>query len=226
MNIEKTEQLDDVHFDEAGLIPIVVQHATTGEVLMLAYANHEALRRTLESRRMWYYSRARQQLWRKGETSGNTQRLIDLHSDCDSDALIARVMPAGPACHTGQRSCFDTAPTLRALGDLIADRARTRMPGSYTVRLLGDMNLRLKKLGEEATELALACQSGEENVASEAADLLYHILVAAHAAGVSVEDILAELDWRFSAAGGARSTGGTQVAAGKNPGSPDRATEG
>ncbi len=226
MNIEKIEQLDDVHFDEAGLVPIIVQHATTGEVLTLAWANREALCNTLESRRMWFYSRSRKQLWRKGDTSGNTQRLIDLHSDCDSDALIARVIPAGPACHTGQRSCFDTAPTLRSLGDLIADRARTRMPGSYTVRLLGDMNLRLKKLGEEATELALACQSGEENVASEAADLMYHILVAAHAAGVGVEDILAELDWRFNAAGGARSTGGTQAGAGKTPESPNPVTSG
>ena len=224
MNIEKIEQLDAVQFDDAGLVPVIAQHATTGEVLTLAYANREALTRTRESRRMWYYSRSREQLWRKGETSGNTQRLIDLHSDCDGDALIARVIPAGPACHTGQRSCFDTAPTLRALGDLIAARARTRTPGSYTVRLLGDMNLRLKKLGEEATELALACQSGEENVASEAADLMYHILVAAHAAGVSVEDILSELDWRFSAAGGARSTGGIPAGEGMSPGSPGPAS--
>lgn len=224
MNIEKIEQLDAVQFDEAGLIPVIAQHATTGEVLTLAYANREALTRTLESRRMWYYSRSRQELWRKGETSGNTQRLIELHSDCDGDALIARVVPAGPACHTGTRSCFDTSPTLVSLGDLIAERARTRIAGSYTVRLLGDMNLRLKKLGEEATELALACQSGEENVASEAADLMYHILVAAYAAGVRVDDILSELDWRFNAAGGARSGGGTQAGAGKNPESPAPAT--
>ena len=210
MKIEKVEQLADVRFDASGLVPVIAQQATTGEVLMLAYANREALQRTLATNEMWYYSRSRQQLWRKGETSGNTQQMVELHLDCDQDAVIARVLTAGPACHTGARNCFGTMPTLTALTELIAERDRNRSAGSYTVRLLSDANLRLKKLGEEATELALACQTGAENVTAEAADLLYHMLVATHAAGVNLETLLGELERRFTAqaaAAGGQSTG-------------------
>lgn len=197
MNIESTEQLDALHFDQSGLVPVIAQHQSTGEVLTLAYASREALERTLESGTMWYYSRSRGRLWHKGETSGNTQTLVQLSSDCDGDALLARVLPAGPACHTGERNCFGTAPTLRSLADVIEQRARERPADSHTTRLLGDENLRLKKLGEEATELALACHSGDAvRIAEESADLLYHVLVATAAAGVSLEQVLDELERR------------------------------
>src|SRR5688500_4700946 len=197
MKLETSEQLDAVRFDASGLVPVVAQHAFTGEVLMVAYANRESLDRTLETRRMWYYSRSRAQLWDKGATSGNYQRLVELATDCDEDAILARVLPDGPACHTGARSCFDATATLLRLADVIAERARGGGPQSYTSRLLGDENLRLKKRGEEATELALACISRErENVSAEAADLIYITLVAAAACGVSLNDVLAELDRR------------------------------
>lgn len=197
MKIESSAQLDALHFDASGLVPVIAQHVTTGEVLMLAYASRAALERTLESGTMWYYSRSRGELWHKGETSGNTQTLVQLCSDCDDDALLARVLPAGPACHTGARNCFGTAPTLRLLADLIEQRARELPEDSYTTRLLADPNLRLKKLGEEATELALACHSGNTaQVTAESADLLYHVLVANAAAGVGLEQVLDELERR------------------------------
>lgn len=191
-------QLDSLDFGKGGgLVPVVTQHARTGEVLMLAYADREALARTLAERVMWYYSRSRAALWRKGDTSGNVQRLVSLHADCDGDAVLARVLPAGPSCHTGEWSCFGAAPTLAALDAVIAERAAAPPEGSYTARLLGNANLRLKKLGEEAVELALACERGEaERVAEEAADLIYHTLVACRAAGVELERVLAALDER------------------------------
>jgi phosphoribosyl-ATP pyrophosphohydrolase/phosphoribosyl-AMP cyclohydrolase len=197
MRLTSTEQLGGVRFDQHGLLPVIAQHASTGEVLMLAYANREALERTLTSSVLWLYSRSRQALWQKGETSGNLQHVVELQLDCDGDALLARVLPAGPACHTGERSCFGTAPTLQLLADIIAQRAQQPGPQSYTARLLSDSNLRLKKLGEEATELALACQSGSaQRITEEAADLLYHVLVATAAEKVSLADILSELQAR------------------------------
>jgi phosphoribosyl-AMP cyclohydrolase / phosphoribosyl-ATP pyrophosphohydrolase len=188
--------LDALDFDRAGgLLPVVTQHALTGEVLMLAYTNRAALERTLAEQVMWYWSRSRAALWRKGETSGNVQRVVSLHPDCDADALLARVLPAGPSCHTGAWSCFDAAPTLRALADVIT--ARVEKPEGYTGRLLADANLRLKKLGEEAVELALSCQRQDSAaVAEEAADLLYHVMVACRGAGVKLEDVLAVLEER------------------------------
>lgn len=188
--------LDTLDFERAGgLLPVVTQHALTGEVLMLAYTNRAALERTLAEQVMWYWSRSRAALWRKGETSGNVQRVVSIHPDCDADALLARVLPAGPSCHTGAWSCFDAAPTLRALADVIT--ARMEHPEGYTGRLLADANLRLKKLGEESVELALACQRQDSAaVAEEAADLLYHVLVACRGADVKLEDVLAVLEER------------------------------
>lgn len=188
--------LDTLDFERAGgLLPVVTQHALTGEVLMLAYTNRAALERTLAEQVMWYWSRSRAALWRKGETSGNVQRVVSLHPDCDADALLARVLPAGGSCHTGAWSCFDAAPTLRALADVIT--ARMEKPEGYTGRLLADANLRLKKLGEESVELALACQRQDSAaVAEEAADLLYHVLVACRGADVKLEDVLAVLEER------------------------------
>lgn len=198
MRIQEPAQLDAVTFDrETGLVPVVAQHALTGEVLMLAFANREALERTLVDGRMCYFSRSRRRLWVKGETSGHLQRLISLHADCDRDSILARVLPDGPSCHTGERSCFSAPPTLRALADSIEIRAETPGAGSYTARLLADENLRLKKLGEEAVELALACSARDGlRAAQEAADLVYHVLVACQAADVPLDAVLAVLEER------------------------------
>lgn len=203
MNLDAAAQLDQLDFAKGdGLLPVIAQHAHTGEVLMLAYANREALERTLADRVMWFYSRSRAELWRKGATSGNVQHLVSLHGDCDSDAVIARVLPDGPACHTGAANCFDTTPTLSRLDALIDERMQGSAGGGYTRRLLADGNLRLKKLGEESVELALACEREDrEGIAEEAADLLYHALVACRAAEVSLADVLAVLARRASAEG-------------------------
>jgi phosphoribosyl-AMP cyclohydrolase / phosphoribosyl-ATP pyrophosphohydrolase len=215
MIITAAAQLDDLDFQRsAGLVTVVAQHAHTGEVLMLAWASREALERTLDEGVMWYYSRSRARLWQKGETSGNVQRLVSLHGDCDGDAVVARVLPAGPSCHTGEWSCFAAPPTLAALDAVIAERAGGAGTGSYTQRLLADSNLRLKKLGEEAVELALACERMDtERVAEEAADLLYHALVACRAAGVPAAAVLAALERRRAVSGaGAPAGGGTAPA--------------
>ncbi|MGH7460617.1 MAG: bifunctional phosphoribosyl-AMP cyclohydrolase/phosphoribosyl-ATP diphosphatase HisIE [Longimicrobiales bacterium] len=227
MRIEFEEQLDALQFDERGLVPVIAQHATTGEVLMLAYADRSALERTLATNQLWLYSRSRQQLWHKGETSGHVQYVLELHADCDGDTLLARVIPAGPACHTGTRNCFETAPTLRELADVIAQRAQSGNADSYTARLFSNQNLRLKKLGEEVLELALACQAGDsERVREEAADLVYHLLVAAAAARVDLEEVLAELDERLSGRGALRSAGERPSGAEPPPGWPGPETEG
>ena len=198
MNIESAQQLAAIDFAKGdGLVPIVVQNAVTGEVLMLGYGNVESLQQCLETGDLWLYSRKRQQLWRKGENSGNTQRVVSIATDCDKDAVMVRVNPRGPVCHTGARSCFGDPPTLVALNDVISRRSVELTENSYTVRLLTDANLRLKKLGEEAVELALACNEGDRlRTAEEAADLIYHILVASKAAGTSLDDILTQVEER------------------------------
>jgi phosphoribosyl-AMP cyclohydrolase / phosphoribosyl-ATP pyrophosphohydrolase len=203
LKIDAPARLDSLDFDKAGgLIPVIAQHAHTGEVLMLAYANRAALERTLSDQVMWYYSRSRGELWRKGDTSGNVQHLVSLHGDCDGDSVIARVLPDGPACHTGARNCFDTVPTLTALDAVILERSVASPAASYTQTLLADRNLRLKKLGEEALELALACERRDrESIAEEAADLLYHALVACRGGGVALGEVLAVLDARVYRAG-------------------------
>lgn len=198
MNIDTAEQLDAIDFSKGdGLVPVVVQHAHTGEVLMLGYANREAAGKMLETGDLWLYSRSKKRLWQKGESSGNTQRVVSVSTDCDSDALLVRVDPRGPVCHTGARSCFNDPPTLRAIGDTINQRMRDLTDGSYTVRLMNDANLRLKKLGEESVELAVACNDGDRNrAAEEGADLLYHMMVAIAAAGGTFDDVLARLEAR------------------------------
>lgn len=210
MRIETAAELDALDFAKGGgVVPVVAQHARTGEVLMLAYANREALERTLESGRLWLWSRSRERLWPKGETSGNVQRLVSLHADCDADAVLARVEPAGPACHTGEASCFSAPPTLAALDAVLAAREVAPAPESYTARLLADRNLRLKKLGEEALELAVACADRDAaRAAEEAADLLYHALVACRAAGADAGAILAALERRLPATASAAGPGG------------------
>ena len=180
-------------------VAVVTQDATTGVVLMLAWADRESLERTIESGGMHYRSRSRG-LWRKGATSGNTQRVVSLTWDCDADAVLARVIPAGPACHEGTTSCFRdealSADALSALGRVIASRAVS--PGAqgagYTQALLRDRNLRLKKLGEEASELAVACADGDRaRAVEEAADLVYHALVALRGVGAGLDDVRREL---------------------------------
>lgn len=214
------EDLDSLEFWENGLLPVVAQDAGTGEVLMVAFSNREALERTLATGQMHYWSRSRQELWHKGATSGNFQNLVSLHADCDGDTLLARVRPMGPACHTGDDTCFgaldsewkvdepvvgtpvpsiDPEGTLPALWAILQDRAARRPKGSYTVRLLNDENLRLKKLGEETSELLVALAREErDRIPKEGADLMYHLLVALLASGVTLEELLAELDDRQS----------------------------
>lgn len=181
-----------------GVVTVVAQDARTGRVLMVAAADREAVERSLATREMHYRSRTRG-LWHKGATSGSVQAVVSLVPDCDADAVLARVIPAGPSCHTGTASCFgraaDTADVLMELDRLIANRAVVGV--GYTGRLLADRNLRLKKLGEEAAELAVACADGDRvRAAEEAADLLYHAMVAVHGAGGSLVDVLAVLSRR------------------------------
>lgn len=183
-----------------GLISIVAQDARTGAVLMVAFADREAMERTLATGEMHYHSRTRG-LWHKGGTSGNVQRVVSLTADCDGDTVLARVAPAGPACHTGAITCFGdgTGDALSTLDATIAARAATSdgTSTSYTQRLLGDRNLRLKKLGEEAAELVTACADGDRARATEeAADIIYHTLVALRAVGGSLDDVRAVLEAR------------------------------
>ena len=191
-----------------GLVTVIAQDARTGNVLMLAHADREALELTLATGEMHYRSRSRG-LWRKGATSGNTQRVVSLSADCDGDAVLARVEPAGPACHTGETSCFGTnlgADSLSVLDATIASRAAGQPSApagdpSYTRRLLRDRNLRLKKIGEEAAELVVALADNDRTrAAEEAADLVFHTLVGLHAAGVSLDDVRTILSARNRAA--------------------------
>lgn len=183
-------------FDDRGLLPAVLVHAATGEVLTLAYMDAEALARTRASRQTWLFSRSRSALWHKGATSGHTQEVLSLTLDCDADAVVVRVLPHGPACHTGARSCF-RAPAggaLVALDDVLEARARDLPPGSYTTRLLRDDNMRAKKIGEEAAELLRALHVLDDDaVAEEAADVIFHVAVALRARGIPLARALDKL---------------------------------
>ncbi len=191
---------EEIRFDERGLVPVIAQHANTGAVLTLAYANREALERTLQSGEAHYYSRSRGELWRKGATSGNAQRVVEVRVDCDGDALLYRVEPRGPACHTGEESCFfttlaggggeaDFGAIVARLAATIARRHREMPEGSYTARLLGGGTERVaQKVGEEAVEVVVAALRGER-LAEEAADLVYHLLVLLEERGVGIESV-------------------------------------
>ena len=187
-----------------GLVTVVAQDAVTGVVLMLAHADREALERTVETGEMHYRSRTRG-LWRKGATSGHFQRVVSLSVDCDGDAVLARVNQVGPACHSGEPSCFGedarVPDSLARLDATIARRAATPPnPGaatSYTRRLLDDRNLRLKKIGEEASELVVALADGDApRAVQEGADLVFHVLVGLRSLGVSLDDVRGVLDQR------------------------------
>jgi phosphoribosyl-AMP cyclohydrolase / phosphoribosyl-ATP pyrophosphohydrolase len=192
-------------YDEHGLVPCVVQDWSTGEVLMLAYMNELALRRTRATGELHLWSRSRAELWHKGATSGNTQAVRALRADCDGDALLVLVEPAGPACHTGERTCFhrgDLVPgapheALPALERTLRARKRERPSGSYTVELLDDPRRIGEKVMEEAEEVARAArEESDERVDEEAADLVYHLLVLLHSRGHSLSDAERVLDER------------------------------
>ena len=194
----------DIAFDERGLVPCIVQDWRTGEVLTLAYMNEEALTRTRESGEMHFFSRSRQELWHKGETSGNTQAVKAIRYDCDADAVLALVEPAGPACHTGERTCFhhgevNHAPfeTLPVLERTIAERAANPPPGSYTAKLLDDVEYAGAKVEEEAEEVVRAArEESDDRVAEEAADVIYHLAVLLRGRGLTLADAERVLDGR------------------------------
>lgn len=217
----RTEQsVSRVRFDERGLAPCVIQDSRTGEVLTLAYMNQESLRLTLESGEVHLYSRSRDEIWHKGATSGNIQRVTQLRYDCDGDAVVALVEPAGPACHTGERSCFyrdmegsasgevDGPPApgepvpvpFEALPELertLMERKSERPKGSYTVELLDDPSLASAKVKEEAREVIKAVASeSEERIAEEGADVVYHMAVLLLSRGVSMAEVLKILNGR------------------------------
>ena len=202
-----------IQFNDRGLIPAIVQDAESGRVLMHAYMNGEALRLTLEGPDVWFYSRSRQELWLKGETSGNFLKVVEVQHDCDSDAVMVSVNPVGPACHTGAESCFDsgvlgsdslvyegttTKPgpgVLAELLEVIVQRAEEKPEGAYTAELLAEGTGRVaQKVVEEAGEVAIASVSQPaDETASEMADLLYHSMVLLTSAGVPAEMVWEEL---------------------------------
>ena len=200
--------LSQIKYDASGLVPAIAQDAKTGAVLMLAYMNKESLQLTLETGYATYFSRSRQQLWKKGETSGHTQRVLSLKYDCDGDAILMQVEQIGPACHTGEYSCFhhevmdveqeDLPATSRILEEdyaVITDRSVNPQEGSYTNYLLDKGVEKIcKKVGEEASELIIAAmKANQEEVTYEAADLLYHMLVLLFQQGVKPEQVWQEL---------------------------------
>jgi phosphoribosyl-ATP pyrophosphohydrolase/phosphoribosyl-AMP cyclohydrolase len=196
-----------VSYDARGLVPCVIQDWHSGEVLTVAYMNEQALKRTRATGELHLWSRSRNELWRKGETSGNTQRVKALRLDCDGDTLLALVEPAGPACHTGERTCFHRgeleppAPheTLPALERTLSARAEERPAGSYTVELLDDPERIGEKVREEAEEVARAArEESDERVDEEAADVIYHLLVLLHSRGRALADAERVLDERRS----------------------------
>ena len=201
------EIIKELKFDDKGLIPAVVQDFFTGEVLTVAYMNAESLKITLEEKMTCFFSRSRQELWRKGETSGNRQHIVSVKTDCDKDALVVKVMKDGPACHTGAESCFfnllykdndRTDFSIDALYDLIKGRKTQMQEGSYTTYLFTKgLDKIMKKVGEECTEVIIgAAKNSKEETIYEISDLAYHILVLMVEMGISVDDIRKELDSR------------------------------
>lgn len=218
--------IQNLKFDEQGLIPAVVQHSRTNEILTLAYMNEESLTRTLQTGQTWFWSRSRKELWHKGGTSGNFQNVVDIRLDCDGDALVVMVDPEGPACHLGEDTCFhrplqeneyqhlqksislvnqsslELGILLDELYRLIEERKKKRPEGSYTTYLFNaGLDKILKKVGEESAETIIAAKNhSTQQMASEISDLLYHLLVLMSERGVHLEDIFNELKQRASKA--------------------------
>ncbi|WGV59549.1 bifunctional phosphoribosyl-AMP cyclohydrolase/phosphoribosyl-ATP diphosphatase HisIE [Brevibacillus brevis] len=205
--------VEKLRFDEKGLIPVIVQDAGSKTVLTLAYMNEESLQKSLATKETWFWSRSRQQLWHKGETSGHTQRIVSMRYDCDGDALVVMVEPNGPACHTGAYSCFsqealtdtDDGPVqvdrfaiLSELEELIAAREAERPEGSYTTYLFEKgVDKILKKVGEEAAEVIIAAKNrSREELRYEASDLIFHLMVLLREQKLPLEDVLTELQRR------------------------------
>lgn len=216
-------KVEDLKFDDAGLIPAVIQQHDTGEVLMVAWMNADSLAKTLETKRTWFWSRSRSKYWMKGEESGNVQEVLDVAYDCDADCLLVKVdqVGSGVACHTGERSCFyrsllnpepapsplgapatgsapDLGAVLAGLYDVLEQRKREMPEDSYTAKLLlGHEDKLLKKIGEEATEVVMAAKDGSaEQLRYEIADLVYHMMVVMVRHGLTPGDLAAELDGR------------------------------
>jgi phosphoribosyl-AMP cyclohydrolase / phosphoribosyl-ATP pyrophosphohydrolase len=207
-NLSRAIPIDKIKYDERGLVPAIVQDYLDGTVLMMAWMNAESLQKTLDTGETWFWSRSRQEFWHKGATSGHLQHVKDIRYDCDSDALLVTVEQVGDiACHTGERSCFHqiadtkTAPPADTLSDLyatICDRRDNPRAGSYTQTLFADGdNKILKKIGEEAVEVVMACKDDDpDRIADEVADLLYHTLVAISHHRVSIRDVYRKLQSR------------------------------
>ncbi|MGC2841817.1 bifunctional phosphoribosyl-AMP cyclohydrolase/phosphoribosyl-ATP diphosphatase HisIE [Bacillus velezensis] len=203
------KRADELRFDEAGLIPAIVQDAASKEVLTLAYMNRESYEKTIETKETWFYSRSRQELWHKGATSGNTQKVKAIRYDCDQDALIVLAEPSGPACHKGSYSCFspekadahDRFGILNELESVIAKRQAEMPDGAYTTYLFREgVDKILKKVGEEAAEVIIAAKNRDhEELKWEAADLLYHLLVLLREQSLPLDDVLDVLAKRHSA---------------------------
>jgi len=197
-------QLENVSFDDKGLIPAIVQDEITGNVLMLAYMNKESLEKTIETKETWFYSRSRQELWNKGATSGNRQIVKSLSLDCDSDAVLVQVEAMGPSCHTGSVDCFfktvyeDKTPNRQVVHEVIAeikDRKKNPVEGSYTSYLFREgIDKVLKKIGEESSEVIIGAKNEDKaELTSELSDLIYHSLVLMEIADVSISDVKNEL---------------------------------
>ncbi|MFP6326496.1 MULTISPECIES: bifunctional phosphoribosyl-AMP cyclohydrolase/phosphoribosyl-ATP diphosphatase HisIE [Bacillus amyloliquefaciens group] len=203
------KRADELRFDEAGLIPAIVQDAASKEVLTLAYMNRESYEKTIETKETWFYSRSRQELWHKGATSGNTQKVKAIRYDCDQDALVVLAEPSGPACHKGSYSCFspekadaqDRFGILNELESVIAKRQAEMPGGAYTTYLFREgVDKILKKVGEEAAEVIIAAKNRDhEELKWEAADLLYHLLVLLREQSLPLDDVLDVLAKRHSA---------------------------
>ncbi|WP_404337148.1 bifunctional phosphoribosyl-AMP cyclohydrolase/phosphoribosyl-ATP diphosphatase HisIE [Planococcus sp. 11815] len=203
--------MTNVKYDENGLVPVILQDATTKQVLTLAYANEEAVKRTIDTKETWLYSRSRKELWNKGATSGNTQRVQSVQIDCDGDSLIYEVIPNGPACHTGETSCFhetlagertaSASDMITELSALIKQRESDLPEGAYTTYLFEEgVDKICKKVGEEAAEVIIAAKNRDaRELATESADLLYHLLVLLQEQKVDFKEVTGVLEERHAA---------------------------
>lgn len=203
--------IESIKFDQNGLVPAIVQDAASKEVLTLAYMNEESLKKTLETKETWFYSRSRQELWHKGGTSGNIQKVVEMRYDCDQDAILVLVQPAGPACHTGAYTCFsetidkqevsvvqDRFQIFNTLEKLIAERENELPEGSYTTYLFNEgVDKILKKVGEEASEVIIASKNRDpEELKWEVADLLFHLMVLLREQKLPLDEVLNVLEKR------------------------------